>query len=693
MRIGPMVWICTLALTVGLIAIASTNALRAVATHGLTTLFVIASAAGLGVSITRALRLNRAPRRWRVFFALGFGHGALSLIVLALGSAGLLNRTLWWTLLGLFFASGVAQIRSFVKPSAEDHAPGESASPLSWLWLTLAPFAAAVLLIATMPPGILWPSEGGGYDALEYHLGAPRDYYDAGRIAYLPHNIYSNFPFNMEMLYLLAMVLHGDPIHAAVTAQLIHAAFAIMAVGGVWLAGREVSRGAGIVAAVFAGTTPFLFYLSGLAYVEHGLLLYSALALACLIRALKADWPPLNWALAAGLFAGFACGCKYTGVAATFLPVLIVLVFYSARRSGKQFGSPVVFVIGALIAMSPWLVKNTLATGNPVFPLGYSVFGAKAGVWDDRLADQWHRGHLPAEKDRTLAGRTHRLGIQILWSPFFGPLVVIGVAAGVALPFLRRRSTAKTSETNEPDAATPALILCGSMILIGTAVWFGFTHLVDRFAIVLIAPCAVLGGIAWFLLPSPPIRRVALALPILVAIYNGGAIPRLLSTGQIEAPANDAATRSTGIDYLQADIFGQTAILTGPSPIAPAHLGRVNQLLRDGRRVLVVGDARRFNYERGADYCVVFNRNPFAEAAETRSPAELVEWLQSAGYDYLYVDWLEMRRLRSTYGFWDSITPELFRDLNAAGLTAVEDFRIEAAGGPYGTLFAVPNPS
>ena len=65
-----------------------------------------------------------------------------------------------------------------------------------------APFVV-VLLLASMLPSI-------DFDVLEYHLQGPKEYFQAGKIAFLPHNVYTNMPFNVEMLHLLAMEVMGD---------------------------------------------------------------------------------------------------------------------------------------------------------------------------------------------------------------------------------------------------------------------------------------------------------------------------------------------------------------------------------------------------------------------------------------------------------------------------------------------------
>ncbi len=85
------------------------------------------------------------------------------------------------------------------------------AEPAGWgfAWIATAAVAGVVMLAAFFPPGVLWGDEPNGYDVVEYHLQVPREWYEAGRIIPLHHNVFSYFPFNVEMQYLLAMDLHG----------------------------------------------------------------------------------------------------------------------------------------------------------------------------------------------------------------------------------------------------------------------------------------------------------------------------------------------------------------------------------------------------------------------------------------------------------------------------------------------------
>ena len=66
------------------------------------------------------------------------------------------------------------------------------------------------------------------FDAIEYHVQGPKEYYQAGRIAFLPHNVYTSMPFSIEMLHLLGMEVAGDWWLGALVGQVAVALFAPM---------------------------------------------------------------------------------------------------------------------------------------------------------------------------------------------------------------------------------------------------------------------------------------------------------------------------------------------------------------------------------------------------------------------------------------------------------------------------------
>ncbi len=650
--------IAAIAIVVGLVFRESLATGHIVLTEGVIAVLILASATGAGLWLLPVLGLRNAPVRWQIMLGAGLGIGTLMLLMLGAGLLGLLHRWLWIAAIALMFVAGAVRVALLAR------AVERTASPMpaiQWLWLLAMPALAVTLLVAAVPPGFLWQEEARGYDVLEYHLGAPKEYLAAEQITCLPHNVYANFPSNVEMLYLLAMIVPDDPSSAALVAKMLNALLAVLTVAAVWLAGREFSPAAGVVAGVVAATMPWLTYLSGVCFVENGMLFFGALSVACLCRAASestdASIGGRSWPLAAGLLAGLSCGCKYTAVPMFALPIVVAFAIVpAATRKGRVVG-PALVVLGALITFAPWLAKNVAMTGNPVFPLAHRVFGAHADIWDDGLDAKWRAGHQPAPGEDAIRGRLGALGSRVLGEPRFSVipaavfvLAVIGLTAG------RRRI----------DAALAVVLL------VQLAVWMFATHLYARFAVPALVPLAVLCGRTMPSIRAPVLRGAVLAVAIVVVGANLYPSWRLY------------------YDHLYL----------GETPEAPIPHGQITELCdswvndsvpSDGY-VLLVGDVRAYYVQCRVDYSVVFNRNPFAEAisAVGGDAERVMTWLRDRGYTHVAVQWTEVDRLGRTYGFWPEIDRALFERLTAAGLRIVDVRRSEPGGPPWATVYEVP---
>src|SRR5947208_2860319 len=78
------------------------------------------------------------------------------------------------------------------------------AAPLGgeWLLVLAAPLLGMMIVGASVVPGLLWkPEDPHPYDVLEYHLQIPREWYEAGRIVPLHHNVFCYFPNGVELHY------------------------------------------------------------------------------------------------------------------------------------------------------------------------------------------------------------------------------------------------------------------------------------------------------------------------------------------------------------------------------------------------------------------------------------------------------------------------------------------------------------
>lgn len=465
---------------------------------------VILAAAGWGAWPVAWLGLGRRPFGQQFCLAIALGLGVLSTVTLVLGVGGLLNAVVAWGLLGVGGVLGL--VRVYLTQAGSGRAPdaggegpslalrartgwpagapaatgpsGESAVTrlgVGLRSLALLPVClplAIVLFGATLPPGVL-SNEARGYDVLEYHLQVPREHFETCRIQFLPHNVYASFPQQVETLYLLLMYLTDDPLRAAIPAQLLHASLGVLMV--VALVCWSMPGWPRILVALVAGCVPWLVQLGCLAYVELGMLFFAAVAGGLVVDHLRRD-ATCDWrsALAAGLCAGLAGGCKYTGVAlvSAALGAAWLVTMHSGPR--RRLGRLALFGVGALAALSPWLIRNAAFTGNPVYPFAYKWFGGSASSAEQDA--QWARGHRLPEDSDSIAGRARMIGDELYCSSMYGPALWVLAAVGFAL---------RPSRRNWLAVVWFALIMF---------VWATCTHMPGRFALPLVVPLTLLAG-------------------------------------------------------------------------------------------------------------------------------------------------------------------------------------------------------
>ena len=194
------------------------------------------------------------------------------------------------------------------------------------LGIAIAPFVV-VMILGSMLPSI-------DFDVLEYHLEGPKEYYQAGHIAFLPHNVYTSMPFGVEMLHLAAMEVMGNWWWGGLAGQVLVAIFAPAAaiLVGATASAAGSARAAWIAAIVYL-STPWIYRLAVIAYVEGPLCFYHAALVWAAVRGFadRSISRRSIWCLI-GLLAGCAMGCKYPALISAVIP-FGVLSLVDCKRS------------------------------------------------------------------------------------------------------------------------------------------------------------------------------------------------------------------------------------------------------------------------------------------------------------------------------------------------------------------------
>ncbi|MBK9053379.1 MAG: glycosyltransferase family 39 protein [Chloroflexi bacterium] len=323
--------------------------------------WLVLVAGGCGRTLLRLSRWTAPSLLAEIVLSIGLGWGAMGLLMLALGALQLYRPVVF---------TGLAVGLSLV------------AAPSWWSWLKLlrprlrqwsrpSPLVLFYLLVVigvALTTALLPPTS---WDGLFYHLKGPKLYLQAGGLIGgidIPH---LSFPSLLEMVFLWAIALRGDTV-----AQLVHFSFVFLLMGIVTLLAREwLKLTQSRIAVLLLFTMPMFLSLGTWAYNDLALAFYSAAALYLL--GLWFTEPDSSKPLVlSGVMAGLAMSLKYTSlITPLILSLFIVWQCRSNWRAAWRAG--LTFALPAGLVVAPWLIKNWLLTGNPVYPF---VFGGK--YWD-----------------------------------------------------------------------------------------------------------------------------------------------------------------------------------------------------------------------------------------------------------------------------------------------------------------------
>lgn len=227
-----------------------------------------------------------------------------------------------------------------------------------WAAGLCALLALGALLIALAPPV--------KFDSLTYHLTLPQAYSLQHRISYLPWLVMSGMPQIAETLYTWIYPLGGAPSAALLTWWA--ALLALIGLAG-WLRDLLDARSAlAGMAALMCGFS--MVMLMGWGYVDWWGILFGWASMAALFAWRENGHQKDLWL--AGLFIGLAMGSKYTaGVLA--LAGAAALGWLCWRQKRAFLPALAVLAAGALLTSGTWFLRNTLATGNPLYPFLFSA--------------------------------------------------------------------------------------------------------------------------------------------------------------------------------------------------------------------------------------------------------------------------------------------------------------------------------
>ncbi len=399
----------------------------------------LALATALGLGVLSRTRLDGLSDTDTLAFSLALGSGVLATGILILGSVG--GFHLPWLFLLLLAGVWVGRANLGRLPDLGLGAAKETAEVAGRpALLVFAAVAVAMILLAVAPPT--------DYDSLMYHLEGPAQFLERGGI-YLPDgNFHVAYVGLAHMLYIPALAF-GAPSTPAVLSTLFALAlgFLVLRVTSNVFTVAEARLGL-----VLLWGSPILMLVAATPKVDVTLAFFLLAGHYALLNALYQPPRVGKWMALSGLVLGLAVGVKYLALVyvAALSPLVFLILFQAAGPGRHPLRTASLFAAAFLGAAFPWLLKNWVLFGAPLYPY---LSEPAIPRWLASLADEAHvRSVLgPATPKPLLAAREPFSPVTWLLHPERLTPESEGGAYGAnlaflfllaALPLIRRRAFA-----------------------------------------------------------------------------------------------------------------------------------------------------------------------------------------------------------------------------------------------------------
>jgi hypothetical protein len=357
----------------------------------------------------------------------------------------------------------------------------------------------AVFVLANLPRALIPVLE---HDENVYHLLLPKLYLAGHALTPLPWSLGANMPHLVDLSFVFPIALGGFT-----AAKVFVLGFIGWTLVGLAPFGRELLGpiGPGVMAVLFLSGRIVQWHF-GLSYVEP---VIGALLL-CGLQSLRRYWSEgeRDDLMILAVLTGVACASKYT--VWPHAVVSFALVAWAKRPDGRRIGFSTLALAAGIAALLviPWLAKNALVTGNPIYP---NAPGLLDGAhWSTTLNVQFQHEMGYGRAAETDVLRYVTLPYHLVADPYTGILGGASLSAGwmalllasMAFPWRRR------------EFATPVRVLA----VAGYVFWClgskQTRYLVAFIPVMTVAAAMALAPLARFrrALPAATIALVAIAL-------------------------------------------------------------------------------------------------------------------------------------------------------------------------------------
>ena len=472
------------------------------------------------------------------------------------------------------------------------------------------------------------------YDALSYHLAVPHKYLLQHGFHFLPAHYLSNYPANLGMLFTIAMSFGGGML-----AKLLAWSFAPFSALSVYaFVSQQWGRQMALIAAAIITCIPGVMIVSTLTSIDLAVMSYSFLSVYAVLLWCRSHQK--QWFIYAGICCGLAVGTKYTAIVVTWCSLLILITLHTSiikkRDNLSSVKNILLFSTLVICVLSPWLIKNMLYTGNPLFPFFNNLFQSNTSQF-----------HNYSQVMQRIGNPVHALFYNRSWingvvliatSPWKATMAVYGAGGKIGIIFLLCLPWAILIKKDD-DEIWHLMILIGCM----WSAWVLVLPWMLRFVFPIFPLLSILSAyILWRLPFSTKAKRWSM-----YGLYGALIYHFLLFVGE-------TTTILHPYSYLFSNQTTENFLIRHGVTYYPIAQW-INQNLPQNAKLLIEGELRGYYYERdylqhvaveGVEPEKIILSNLIKQSEDIK---ELLQKLQQLEVSHLLINTPEMQRLAQNY--------------------------------------------
>ena len=305
------------------------------------------------------------PAGEQVVLSIVLGWGVMVVLTFTLGVVGLYSRGFFYGLFAIITLWGLWKYLPRIIRSRPQLLP---ATWMGALGLSLIVIIAIGSFTWALAPAVR-------YDSVSYHLAVPVRYLEAGRMIEIPESFQTYFAHYGELLYVIGFALGDQPLPGLIN----FVAGILLAVQTYYLGVRLGNKRVGWISAVLLYSLPIIGIESATTYIDIFLTLFVTSAFHTSV--LWQQSGDRRWLLLLGIFSGLALGTKLNALM-ILIPFWVLLGIKLKREKSPFVSSAALISIPTFLLWAPWLLRDWLWTGNPIFPNLNPIFQSPA--WFER---------------------------------------------------------------------------------------------------------------------------------------------------------------------------------------------------------------------------------------------------------------------------------------------------------------------